>query len=223
MTFSRDALVSIRSGRLDLQGVINSPIDAPSTTPGVVVCHPHPQFGGDMDNAVVAKIAACLKLKGIVTLRFNFRGVGESNGTHDHGKGELDDLKSALRFLANWPGIDKKRIGVAGYSFGAMVALSGSHELKIAKALAFVSPPGSILDNQIKPKKGIPLLFVLGSDDTTMSAQVLNKRLGDVKRHTTVEIVNGATHFWRGREEDAAGIVAKFFEQELIEANATDS
>lgn len=216
MTFARNTLISIRSGKLDLQGVINAPLDAPRNAPGVVVCHPHPQFGGDMNNGVISKIATYLQIKNIVALRFNFRGVGESNGTYDNGKGELDDLKASLRFLSNYPGVNKQRIGVAGYSFGAGVALYGSPELKSVKAFAFVSPPRTILENQIKLPKRVPLLFVSGSNDANTPADLLTQQLNNIRGETQLEIVNGATHFWPGQEEDAAKIVAEFFHEKLI-------
>ena len=216
MIFAKNTLVSIRSGKLDLEGVINAPLDAPRDASAVVVCHPHPQFGGDMNNEVISKIVACLQVKNIVALRFNFRGVGESNGSYDHGKGELDDLKASIRFLSNYPGVNKRRIGVAGYSFGAGVALYGSPALKSVKAFAFVSPPATILEHQIKLPKKVPLLFVSGSNDASTPANLLTQQLSNIQAEAKLEIVNGATHFWSDQEEDAAKIVADFFHQKLI-------
>ena len=184
--------------------------------PVALILHPHPLYGGTMNNPVVMELFNIFDELGFSTFRFNFRGVGESNGTYDQGKGELDDLKASLRFLSNYPGINKKRIGVAGYSFGAEVALYGSPALKSVKAFAFVSPPATILEHQIKLPKKVPLLFVSGSNDSSTPAHLLTQQLSNIQAEAKLEIVNGATHFWSGQEEDAAKIVAEFFHQKLI-------
>ena len=200
---------------MDLEGMVTAPMDAPSRSAAVVVCHPHPQYGGDMNNGVVAAICGALEQEGIVSLRFNFRGVGASEGAYDEGKGEVEDLKAALGFLGNWPGVDKGRVGVAGYSFGAMVTLAGAKGLKGAKALALVSPPGHALEGQVKPRSGVPLLFVVGSEDATVRAQTLEERMSNVAGEARLEVVPGANHFWRGQEGEAAELVARFFGEAL--------
>ena len=83
---------------------------------GLIMCHPHPLFGGTMDNKVVATVIRSAQRLGINTLRFNFRGVGNSNGEHDHGQGEQGDVLAAIDFavLQGW-----HKIIVAGFSFGA--------------------------------------------------------------------------------------------------------
>jgi alpha/beta superfamily hydrolase len=91
---------------------------APGATAGVVVCHPHPLYGGDMDSAVVLAVAdACAGL-GLATLRFNFRGVGGSRGSWDEGRGEQDDVRAALAHLRGLLG-PPARLALAGYSFAS--------------------------------------------------------------------------------------------------------
>jgi uncharacterized protein len=86
-----------------------------------VVCHPHPLHGGTMHNHVTYRIASALRDAGVSALRFNFRGVGRSSGTHDEGRGEVDDAATALEFLAaEQPGVP---LWVAGFSFGSRAAL----------------------------------------------------------------------------------------------------
>ena len=89
--------LTFQSGDLSLEGVLHLPAVTPA--PGVVVCHPHPQYGGDMENNVV--VAACdwLADRACAALRFNFRGVGESDGAFDQGAGERDDVRAALAHL----------------------------------------------------------------------------------------------------------------------------
>ena len=84
---------------------------------GVVICHPHPLYGGDMDSPVVARMAEACADRGLATLRFNFRGVGASTGRHDEGRGEQDDLRACLEHLKESLGGDA-RVAPAGYSFG---------------------------------------------------------------------------------------------------------
>ena len=87
--------------------------------PGAVICHPHPMYGGSMDNNVVEAIIAAMWRRGYATLRFNFRGVGASEGEYDGGEGEAEDARAAVEFLAAQPDIDRGAIALAGYSFGA--------------------------------------------------------------------------------------------------------
>src|SRR5438094_10611387 len=84
---------------------------------GVVICHPHPLYGGDMDNPVVVRVQQVCADLGLATLRFNFRGVGGSSGTHGGGGAEQDDARAALDALSKATGA--RPLGIAGYSFGA--------------------------------------------------------------------------------------------------------
>src|SRR5437667_332565 len=88
---------------------------------GLVVCHPHPLYGGDMHNPVVVRVAEVAQGLGVATLRFNFRGVGASGGVHGEGKAEQDDVVAALEMLAGRLPADRP-IGLAGYSFGGWVS-----------------------------------------------------------------------------------------------------
>ena len=92
-----------------------------SPSAGLVVCHPHPLYGGDMHNPVVVRASEVAQGLGLATLRFNFRGVGASTGVHDEGKGEQDDVLAALDMLAaRLPA--GRQLGLAGYSFGSWVS-----------------------------------------------------------------------------------------------------
>src|SRR5262245_48015227 len=88
---------------------------------GLVVCHPHPLYGGDMDNPVVIRAAEVAREVGVATLRFNFRGTGASGGVHDRGIGEQDDARAAIATLRARLGPDRP-VGLSGYSFGAWVS-----------------------------------------------------------------------------------------------------
>src|SRR5258707_15303458 len=114
----KEVPISFRSGELTLEGLIANP---GGDAPAAVVCHPHPMYGGSMFNNVVEAILGALWELGYATLRFNFRGVGGSEGEHDGGRGEAVDAAAAMAFLLTQPGVSKAGAMMAGYSFGAMV------------------------------------------------------------------------------------------------------
>src|SRR5260221_12409425 len=115
-----EILVSFRSGDLTLEGLLANPGRGAAAA---VVCHPHPMYGGSMYNNVVDAMLAAMWQLGYATLRFNFRGVGASEGEHDGGIGEDDDAASAIAFLRSQPGVRKGEAVMAGYSFRATVAV----------------------------------------------------------------------------------------------------
>src|ERR1700720_4593000 len=117
----RENQVTFRLGALSLEGLLAA---GGGDSPAAVVCHPHPSYGGSMLNNVVEAILAAMWQLGYATLRFNFRGVGGSEGEHDGGRGEAEDAAAAMAFLLSQPGVRKTGAVMAGYSFGAMVAVS---------------------------------------------------------------------------------------------------
>ena len=117
--------VKFPSGPLTLEGVLTTPDDTPSDNQAaIVIAHPHPLYGGDMQNGVVLALTDELCRLGFPSLRFNFRGVGHSEGRYADGRGEYEDLRAALEFLGRSTGIDSGKIGLAGYSFGAEIVLA---------------------------------------------------------------------------------------------------
>ena len=193
------------SGDLTLVGVLHLPERTPA--PGAVVCHPHPQYGGDMENNVVVAACRALAGRGFAALRFNFRGGGASEGAFDNGKGERDDVAAALAYLASLPEVDPKRIGLIGYSFGAMMAAeAASGDLR---ALALISPPLAYSD--LRVAWGCPALVLGGEEDTLAPAD----RLRVVAEQPGVELtlVSGADHSWWGFEDELAGALGAFFER----------
>ena len=132
--------VTFLSGDITLEGILSTPRTT-GPFPGVVVCHPHPMYGGDMDNYVVMAMCLGLTEHGLAALRFNFRDVGHSRGVHSRGEGERHDVRAALAFLRGSEVIDSGRIGLAGYSFGASVALATAPSDNELCAVAGVAPP----------------------------------------------------------------------------------
>ena len=162
-----------------------------------VVCHPHPLFGGTMHNKVVHAAAEALARRGLPTLRFNFRGVGRSAGRHDNGRGEQEDLKAALAFLAErWPG---RPILAAGYSFGAFVALSvGCADDRVASLVGIAAPlgvfPFGFLRACFKP-----LVLIQGEADPLAPLPLAFALAAALPGGARVVPIPGADHAFRGR------------------------
>jgi len=191
------------SGGLSLEGAVHLPATTPA--PGVVVCHPHPQYGGDMHNNVVVAACEALAARGIAALRFNFRGAGASEGAFDRGAGERNDAVAALAHLASLPEVDAKRIGLAGYSFGAVVAAeAASGDLR---ALALVSPPVASAD--LRVAWGCPALLLGGDEDSLVPPD----RLAIIAETPGVEmrVFEGADHSWSGFEDELGEAIGEFF------------
>ena len=211
----RQTAIGFKSKGLSLEGVLASPNDIPGPHPALLVCHPHPLFGGDMESPVVTAICGATGAEGIASLRFNFRGVGDSEGEFGNGEGEQEDLKSALSVLRRWPGIDGKRIAVAGYSFGASVVLDGFKHCKTAKCFAFVAPTISSAKSEAAGRDRRSRLFIVGQRDGLVPSVELQRVLDDMKSPAQLFEVPEADHGLAGSENIVARRVAEFIKQNL--------
>lgn len=170
---------------------------------GVVVVHPHPLYGGTMDNSVVETITRAYARRGYSTLRFNFRGVGASGGSHDGGRGEQSDIRAAVDFLRA-AGI--RATELAGYSFGTWVLAKLSPLPKGVKRMLMVSPPVAFMDfSGIKPLMR-DIRTITGSLDEFAPPRGVEKWLAACGAAGGMAVVQGADHFFsdcRRRLEDA--------------------
>ena len=212
----RQTALSFRSGKLTLEGVLASPGDAAAACPGVVLCHPHPLMGGTMDNAVVLAVSRSLLEQGISTLRFNFRGVGQSEGAYDDGEGEKDDAAAALQVMGKLPGVNGKRLGLVGYSFGAVVSLAGLGKYGRIRAMALVSPPLRAFDSLKENRPEVPKLVVSGDRDQVVDSEALEGAVAANLQGAELTIIPGANHVWAGLESSAADEVARFLAPHLV-------
>ncbi len=202
--------LTFASGHLTLEGSVHLPATTPA--PGVVVCHPHPQYGGDMENNVVLAACRALAERGCAALRFNFRGIGRSGGDFDPRQAAQSDARAALAHLASLPELDPKRVGLIGYSFGAMVAAeiaSGA-----LRALALVSPPVGMAD--LRVAWGCPALIVAGDGDDFAPPDRL--RVLAEAPGVELHLVAGADHFWAGYEDELGEPLAEFFNRHCLQA-----
>lgn len=197
-------------GDITLEGEWHLP-EEKNTFPGVVVCHPHPLYGGNMLNNVVVAICQALSRHSLAAFRFNFRGVGSSGGTFGGGIAEEEDVRAALDFITSTPDTDTKRIGLAGYSFGAGVALSVALQDERVGLLALVSPMLSEANwERLREYPKVKFLTV-GDADSFIPVEGFQEQVNNVADPKQYQVVSGADHFWWGYEEEVAQKVAEFF------------
>ena len=183
---------------------IEGRIERQSEDVGVVITHPHPLYGGDMNNYVVKAITDAFRQKGYTTLRFNFRGAGRSQGRYADGIGEQEDVKSAISYL-NEIGIEK--VDLAGYSFGAWInALSVNSGVSV-RQMVMVSPPLGFID--FKDVAALPCLklVVTGSTDNIAPEILIKKMLPIWNPETQFEVISGADHFYGGYTDDLESVL----------------
>jgi alpha/beta superfamily hydrolase len=202
--------ISFPVGDISLEGVWHFPEDS-EPFPAVIVCHPHPLYGGSMSSNVIFAICQALAQESIAALRFNFRGVGKSGGEFGGGVAEQEDLKAALALALTTPGIDQERIGMAGYSFGASVALPVAIQDKHISMLALVSP--ALSGSGWEQLKGYtkPKFLIVGDNDFVIPEPELQQLVRDIPEPKQYEVIAGADHFWGGFEEEIAQKVTQFF------------
>ena len=175
-----------------------------------LVLHPHPLYGGTMHNPVVFHTARALHDTGYETLRINFRGVGESSGSHDGGVGEVDDARDALDFLlAQQPAA--KLVLVAGFSFGSAVALKlGCADARVHRIVAIAAPAG-MYDFGFLAQCAKPKLFVHGDRDDVAPRSLLEDKLERLGvPQADVRILRGAGHFFEGHLDELRAEVQRF-------------
>ena len=153
-----------------------------------LVCHPHPLGGGTMHNKVVFRIAAGLVDAGLTTLRFNFRGVGGSTGTHNEIEGGKEDVRDAIEYLSKtYPG---QSITLAGFSFGSRTGMEvGIADDRVARLISVGTPVDKYEDYDFLSRARKPILFIHGDQDEFGALENLQRVFGEVKQNTDAELV----------------------------------
>jgi alpha/beta superfamily hydrolase len=206
--------VSFPSDGLVLKGVLAIP-EGSGPFPVVIVCHPHPLYGGSMDNNVVNSLSETLTRASLASLKFNFRGVGGSQGEFGQGIGEREDVEAAISFISTVKEVDSKRIGLAGYSAGTGFALPVGFNDDRIKALAAVSPPLSMFDFDFLKSCPKPKFLISGSRDDLIPINQLLEFCQSLPEPKDCESIEGADHFWRGYESILSVKVTAFFTKVL--------
>lgn len=204
--------------RLRLEGVIHLPDGECAQRPAVLVCHPHSQHGGSMEVPVIAATARELARRGMVALRFNFRGVDRSEGTFGEGSAEVADVAGAAEYLAGRNSVDAERLFLMGYSFGAAVGLSYVEENPgVSAIVALCLPLGSMtlgsLDETFWSEYSKPKLFLAGDRDHICPLPDLRLLVDRLPEPKQLVVLDGADHFLWGREQEVAERIAGFLKE----------
>jgi hypothetical protein len=215
MNIRQTALGFESKKKVMLEGVLTTPQGLDGLFPALLLCHPHPMLGGNMGHPLLSYIIRSADELGLATLRFNFRGVGESGGDFTNGVEEPQDLKAAMNILKSWPGINRHKLAVVGYSFGASVMLRGLKHLKQASCLVFVSPPVSYIAKSGLAKDKRPKLFVTGQNDRVSQSLELQRALDIIRQPVLFHEIPNADHSLRGREALVAQQVVDFVSRTL--------
>jgi alpha/beta superfamily hydrolase len=178
-----------------LEAILKEP---PGEPKGVgLVCHPHPLGGGTMHNKVVFRAAAGLVDAGLITLRFNFRGVGASTGEHNEIEGGREDVRDALDYLAGrFPG---QRITLAGFSFGSRVGTEvGSNDDRVVRLISIGTPVDKYSDYDFLLRNKKPILFIQGDHDEFGSFGGIQRLFDQVQQNADAElvIIQDSGHFF---------------------------
>jgi alpha/beta superfamily hydrolase len=196
----KEQQISFPSQSLTLEGLF-APAKSGAAPGAAVVCHPHPQYGGSMYNNVVEAALEALWDKGFATLRFNFRGVGESEGSYGGGAGEAQDAVSAINHMRARPGLENAPIVLIGYSFGAAAAWQAAPQAGELKALVLIAAPLRMMDTESAPQIGT-ILLIGGSEDSYCPAAQLEQLCAKLGAGASFKVVEGADHFFGGYEAD---------------------
>ena len=190
------------SDKIDIQAAFFQGSDT-----AVIITHPHPLYGGDMDNIVVRAIAEACQASGCTTLRFNFRGTGKSSGKYDSGKGEVQDVTGAAAYLEK-QGL--RRIHLAGYSFGAWVLAHIDTDALPAGDMLMVAPPAGFMDFG-KARPGTRLkLAVTGSEDEIAPPGRVREVRARLNPAAELKIIQGADHFFSAGIDELKAAVEAF-------------
>ena len=198
--------VVFESGELKLEGLL----DRAEGDAGVVITHPHPQYGGTMHNNVVESLVKAYQKAGYTTLRFNFRGMGRSEGHYDEGVGEQADVRGAVAHLKN---LGLNAVDLAGYSFGAWVNAQAIGNLNDVVRMIMVSPPVNFMDfSFLQYTPGIQLIIASSRDDIA-PPDMIQKMLPQWNKDSAFHIIQGADHFYWGETGEIESIVGGFLKR----------
>jgi uncharacterized protein len=199
--------VSVAGPAGALESLIEIPADAADARAFAVICHPHPLYGGNMDNKVVWALARALGQHGAPTIRFNFRGVGASAGSYDEARGETADTLAMIAWgRERWP---QAALWLAGFSFGGVVALRAARPSQAA-LLVSVAPGITKIEPGADTTPACPWLIVQGDQDDVVPADVVLPWAQRLIPPPTVKVIAGAGHYFHGRINELRDTVATF-------------
>ncbi|MDH5691900.1 MAG: alpha/beta hydrolase [Gammaproteobacteria bacterium] len=199
--------ISGPTGQLESTAMLPSKMEAVA-----IICHPHPLYDGSMNNKVTYAIARSLRDLGAASLRFNFRGVGLSEGQYDNGEGETEDLLAVIRYV-------KKRapnmpIWLAGFSFGAYISLKAASAVDCDRLLV-VAPPVNFFNFSGISLPDCPSTVIQGNDDEVVPAEKVYQWVSDLEPSPEVIQLDGVGHFFNRRLNDLRRVIEDSFVEDM--------
>jgi hypothetical protein len=179
----------------------------------VLICHPHPQYGGNMHNNVVSAVFSKLRKEHISCMRFNFRGVGSSSGIYSGEEDAIEDVKAIIDYLIEEKAL--KQLLICGYSYGAVVGCSTVNYSERILGFIAISFPWDLLGERYKKlsQTNKPKLFIQGDKDSIAIYDNFMKHYASYKEPKQYKIIKNASHFYRGFENSLAEEVLSFCER----------
>jgi len=199
----------------ELEALIETPVRQEGAAGPVrafaVVCHPHPLYGGTLDNKVVYTVARAFEQLGAPAIRFNFRGVGRSTGSYDEGRGETEDALAVIAYgRQRWP---QAALWLGGFSFGGAVAYLAAAQAQ-PERLVLVAPGVTKIDVTHAPVPHIPWLIVQGDADDVVPQQFVLGWAAQLVPPPAIRVLEGAGHFFHGRIAELRDAVLQFMAPE---------
>ena len=186
--------------------------------PLALILHPHPQGGGTMNNRIVQNLYQSFTRRGFATLRFNFRGVGRSQGVFDNGVGELSDAASALDWMQQF-NPEAQTVWVAGFSFGAWIGMQLLMRRPEIRGFISIAPPANMYDFGFLAPCPSSGLIVQGSADEVVTAGAVQKLVDKLKtqRHIVIDydVIDGANHFFENEMDQLMGSVDRYLDMRM--------
>ena len=198
------------AGRIECIADVPEPDAARPAT--AVLCHPHPQHGGTLRNKVVTIMERSLRESGLATVRFNFRGVGESDGEFGDGEGELSDLRAVVDWARRTrPDTD---LWLAGFSFGSWIALKAAQDLPV-RMLISIAPPVERYGFADLVPPNCPWLVVQGDEDEVVSPKAVYEWVDKLDKKPDLVVMEGSGHFFHRRLMDLRGLIKNAVQHNL--------
>tara|TARA_B100000686_G_scaffold272212_1_gene289247 strand:+ start:13910 stop:14545 length:636 start_codon:yes stop_codon:yes gene_type:complete len=189
-----------------------------TTSPLCLVLHPHPRQGGTMNNKIVYNIYQAFKRLGFATLRFNFRGVGKSQGSYDNGIGELTDAAAALDWLQN-ENPNAQNTWIAGFSFGSWLALQLLMRRPEIAGFIAISPPANLYDFSFLAPCPSSGLIIQGTEDKIVDIENVNDLVSKLNKQKNLKIkykkLIGADHFFKSELEEIQETIKNYVEKSI--------
>ncbi len=200
-----------------LECAADVPAHATERSVTIVICHPHPQHGGTMHNKVVTIMERSMRELGLRTVRFNFRGVGTSEGSFDDGYGETDDLFAVVEWVRRTRPHDQLWLG--GFSFGAYVSLRAANNLSLGQLIS-IAPPVDRYEFSTLHRPECEWLVVQGDEDDVVSVDAVRAWVARTNPPPKLVVMNQAGHFFHRRLMDLRGLLKNGVRDQLGELAA---